>query len=269
VRDRFPPVPVSDAADRALREVLDRDDPDIVGVVLSGSVARGMATEHSDVDVYVVRSEVSSSHREVLRSQAIDEIPTTLAELEDVAPFSDDAYWYRWSFAYARVLRDDTGGRVAAAVQRQATLTPEEQDTILLARLGGAINLPYRALKADRDGRVLERRLDAAESVPWVLDVIFALEGRVRPYNKYLAWELRTHPLSVPEWSADTLLPHVERMLHDGDPASLRAVYAVMERECRRHDRARGSRALADDIDSWGAELALLRGHRRRAGREG
>ena len=49
-------------------------------------------------------------------------------------------------------------------------------------RLDGYVNYAFRSLKNDRDGRHLERRLDAAESVPWLLDTVFALEGRVRPY---------------------------------------------------------------------------------------
>jgi len=38
--------------------------------------------------------------------------------------------------------------------------------------------------------------------VPWLLDVVFTLAGRVRPFNKYLPWELAEHPLDVPEWQA-------------------------------------------------------------------
>ena len=40
-------------------------------------------------------------------------------------------------------------------------------------------------------------------------------EDRVRPYNKYLAWELRHHPLAG--WTADELLPLLDRVL-SGDP---------------------------------------------------
>ncbi|EWT00397.1 hypothetical protein N865_15870 [Intrasporangium oryzae NRRL B-24470] len=249
------------AAQAALDEILGREDPQIVGVVLSGSAARGMATRWSDVDVFVVRD--APADTTVLRSAAVDEVPVSLAELERPETFGTDGYWYRWSFAWARVLRDDTGGRVSAAVHRQAILTPTEQDAVLGARLDGYVNLVYRALKADREGRETGRRLDAAESVPWLLDVVFALGGRVRPYNKYLAWELREHPLAVPEWSADVLVPQLEALL-DGDPAALREVFASVERECRRRDAALGRDDLSTTIDAWGPDLDLLRGAGRR-----
>ena len=153
----------NDSARAALDEILDREDPDVVGVVLTGSAARGMQTDHSDVDVYVVWAERAG--RVPTRSAAVDEIPVTLAELEEVAPFGTEAWWSRWSFAWCRVLQDRTGGRLEAALRAQATLTVEEQRHVLLPgdRLDGFVNFVYRALKADRDGRPRERRLDAAE----------------------------------------------------------------------------------------------------------
>ncbi len=252
---------LSREAQAALDEVLARQDPAIIGIVLSGSAARGIATEHSDVDVYVVLTAEAAEGLETSRSAAIDEIPHTLADFEDVPPWGHNEYGYRWGYAYAQVLRDDTGGRIAEAVRRQATHTPAEARRMLLEgdQLDGYINMAFRALKSERDGRALESRLDAAESVHWWLDVVFTLEGRVRPYNKYLPWELREHALSVPEWSADRLLPQVEAVL-DGDADAVRAAYAVIERECLAWDQRHGGHDLHELIEGWGADLALLRG---------
>ena len=108
-----------------------------------------------------------------------------------------------------------------------------------------------------RDGRPLEARLDAAESVPWLLDVVFAMAGRVRPYNKYLPWELERHP--VPGWPAGALLPLVERIL-TGEPAAVREAFSHVEAACRAHDAARGHTRTSDLLAGWGAELAILRG---------
>ena len=253
---------LSREAQAALDEVLARDDPSILGIVLSGSAARaGMATEQSDVDVFVVRTDEAAEGRTTSRSRYLDEIPQTLADLEDVPMWGGDEYGYRWGYCYTQVLRDETGGRIAAALRRMETHTPAEARRMLLHgdQLDGYVNMAYRALKSDRDGRPLERRLDAAESVPWWLDVVFTLEGRVRPYNKYLAWELREHPLSVSEWSAERLLPQVEAVL-DGDADAVRAAYAVVERECLAWDERHGGHDLHELIEGWGDELAVLRG---------
>src|SRR5437762_1795650 len=69
-------------AARALRDLLDRDDPEVVGMVLSGSAGRGLATSRSDVDVYVVTDGRPGSRSEVRRRPGIDEARLTLAELE-------------------------------------------------------------------------------------------------------------------------------------------------------------------------------------------
>jgi hypothetical protein len=251
---------ISDAARAALDELVAREDPSILGLVLSGSAARGMATERSDVDVYVVRDD--DERREKVSSAAIDEIPISLADLEQVDPHGTGDWYFRWSFAYAQVLRDTTGGRgVADAVRRQVTVDDDEQRWVLVDqdRLDGYVNFVYRALKSSLDGRDLEARLDATVSVDWLLHVMFTLAGRLRPYNKYLPWELREHPLPVPEWSAEMFLPELERMLA-GAPAALRRTFAVVDREVRAWDAAHGTTVCADLVDGWADELAVLRG---------
>ncbi len=214
----------------------------------------------SDVDVMVIRDEPVND-REITRSSVIDEIPLTLGELETVPPVGSVAAGYRWQFAWAEVLRDRTDGRVTAAVLRQATLTEAEQRYVLidLSRLDGFINFAYRALKSHRDGRSFEARVDSAESVASLLDVVFALNGRVRPYNKYLAWELREHPLDHRDWQPASLLPLLEALL-DGSEAAMRAAFAAVERACLRCDRNASGTVLRQIVESWGADLALLRG---------
>lgn len=248
---------LSPSAREALDKLVARDDPTILGLVLSGSAARGMATELSDVDVYVVRDD--DMERETNHSAAIDEIYWSVADLEQVDRYGTGGWYFRWSFAYAQVLRDLTGGRITEAVRRQATVDDDEQRWVLIDqdRLDGYVNFAYRALKNHRDGRLLEARLDAAESLPWLLDVVFTLAGQLRPYNKYLPWELREHPLAVPEWSAEAFLPELERILA-GDPDAIRRTFAVVDREVRAWDAAHDTTVCGDDIDSWGDEIALF-----------
>jgi hypothetical protein len=242
---------LNDDARAALDELVEREDPSILGLVLSGSAARfDMATGRSDVDVYVVRDD--GVRRRKRSSAAIDEIPLALADLEQVDPYGTGDWYFRWSFAHAQVLRDRTGGRIGDAVRRQATVDDDEQRWVLVDqdRLDGYVNFVYRSLKNARDGRLLEARLDAAESLPWLLDVVFALAGRLRPYNKYLPWELREHPLGCPEWSAEAWLPELELVLA-GDPAAQRRTFAVVDREVRVWDAAHATTVCGDLVDDW------------------
>jgi predicted nucleotidyltransferase len=245
----------------ALTRLVERNDAahgaDLLGIVLSGSAGRDYATERSDLDVMVVLADEAASGRTTDRAPDVDEMPEAWSDLLTVAPFGTEEWWMRWSFAWAPVLLDRTGGDLAAAVRRQATLTPDEADGVLIDhdRLDGWLDFAYRTLKNDRDGRALEARLDAAESVPWLLDVVFAMAGRVRPYNKYLPWELRTHP--VEGWPADDLLGLVERSL-DGDVSAIRETFPRVRAACAAYDEQRGHSRTSDMIEGWGSELDVF-----------
>lgn len=208
-------------------------DPGVLGLVLTGSHARGTATAHSDHDVLVV----AHDGYERRRTATLDVAGCTP---EDLADTSD--IWQRYAFRGARVLLDRLDGRIAELVTRQATLTLAEATEWAREGLDGYVNLLYRAAKSRRDGDAVAARLDEAESTSWLLTSIFALHGRVRPYNKYLRWELETYPLEPP-W--DATLP--ERIADS--PASL-------FREVERLARRRGHGEL---LDSWGTDLDLIR----------
>lgn len=49
-------------------------------------------------------------------------------------------------------------------------------------------------MRCVRDGHLVGARLEAAEEVNPLLDAVFALNGRLRPYFKYLEWEFKNHP---------------------------------------------------------------------------
>lgn len=241
----------------ATRNEADHGD-DLLGILLSGSAGRAHATEQSDLDVVVVLTDEAAARRSSVHAPDVDEAVDSWTELVTLPPFGSEGWWFRWTYAWAPVLLDRTGGDLTAAARRQAALTPREADEVLLDhdRLDGWLNFAYRALKNDRDGRLLETRLDAAESVPWLLDVVFAMAGRVRPYNKYLAWELREHPLE--DWPAGELLGLVQRTL-DGDVAAVRETFWRVRAACAAHDAARGHTRTTDMVAGWGEELAIFR----------
>jgi hypothetical protein len=262
------PSGLTTARRRGIEQILQRrrarHGDDLLGLVLSGSVGRGIATEHSDLDLYVVVAGRAGGDEPVLRSPGIDEIPVTLGDLEAVPPFGSAGYRGRWSLAWAPVLLDRSGGAIPEALRRQATLTGDEATAILVDhdQVNGWINLAYRALRSSREGRVRESRLDAAESVPYWLTCVFALEGRVRPYNKYLAWELREHPLG--QTSGPAVMELVEGMLL-GRPASIRAAFRLLRERCVAQDGELATRT-ADLFADWGDALPLFEAGEDRAG---
>jgi hypothetical protein len=231
-------------------------DPNVAGLVLSGSAAReGTATPRSDLDVYVVLTQPDPARRTT--QQPDIDLPTcTLDDLRSVPapPNADpDGWWERYAFAHTRILLDRTDGELSRLVDRWGTLSGAESKRVLETYLDGYVNYVYRSLKSTRDGRAFEAKLDAVESLPWMLAVIFAFERRIRPYNKYLSWELRTHPLERPEWHAERLLPQLEAIVARADVTAQQEVYRSIE-------TAAHEVGLGGILDGWGDELTLLRG---------
>lgn len=224
-------------------------------MVLSGSAAHGLDTETSDLDLDIILTPEHAGDPRLswLQTPELEPCPMSLEELETVASYGSAGWAYRWSYAWAPVLADRTGERIANAIEAQTHLTPEETTSLTVqhGRLGAWINLSYRALKSVRDGRQLEASLDASEAVAPFLDVVFALDGLVRPYNKYLPWALKNHPLT--DWTADELLGLIDKMRH-GNPHAVRTGLAQVCDTARQFDRTHGQTHLTDIFDEWSAD---------------
>jgi hypothetical protein len=216
-------------------------DPEVLGLVLSGSQARGLGGPASDHDVFVIVDERSPAWPGTVLGPELDEIVMTRAELADTSQL-----WLRYSFRGSVLLLDRLDGQVAELVTAQAVPTPTEVDAWLRDdALDTYLNFAYRAAKSRRAGRPELARLDEWESVGWFLTTLFALHGRLRPYNKYLRWELDTYPLGAP-WTADALLARL-----GVQPAAFFAELVALAR----------ARGYGDIVDAWGGELDVVGVH--------
>jgi hypothetical protein len=138
----------------------------------------------------------------------------------------------------------DKTGEVAAALQEATTVDP----ATAAQPLDAYVNSYYRSAKNARVGLELAALLDAQESIPWYLQFLFAVHGRVRPFNKWLEWELREHPLPV-----DVDLERLERIARTGDLGEQQALF----RDTETLARERGHSAT---IDGWEPDVDWLRG---------
>lgn len=217
---------------------------EIVGLYLFGSRGRDfMVDGRSDWDVCVVLANTPARDAFVREypsrhGDGVEIVATTLDGLREHA----NEHW-RYAAAHASVVLDKTGGELTSVVAGMEFLLPGHRDAVVRDSLDGYINQLYRSLR-------YATRLDAVESVAYALRAIFALGGRVRPYNKYLEWELRHHPLD--DWSADELLPLLDRIL-TGEGAAQRELFNRVEPLARREE-------FADVVDGWEPDVAWLRG---------
>ncbi len=74
----------------------------------------------------------------------------------------------------------------------------------------------------------------------------------MRPYNKYLHWELARFPLENPEFESTRLLAILDGVLSQSHEAAQRSLFAAVESVARRN-------GAADVVDSWSDDLELLR----------
>jgi len=228
------------------------NDPNIVGLLLAGS--RGMGayvTRESDYDAYVIlrngrlldeyAGRFPSAH-----GDAVEYILVSLESFRTHALPGTSSRWNAYTFAHIEPLIDKLDGEIARIASAKTLPGPEDTREFL----AGYINQHYRSKKNLMAGRGLEGHLDAAESIVWYLDFLFAAHDRVRPFNKWLPWELQHHPLDEP-WR-DDLLPRIEAILATGSIDEQRRIFRDAEALAR-------MRGLEDVVDSWGPDVEFLR----------
>jgi hypothetical protein len=233
---------------------LAKRDPNVVGLFLGGSRGKGLPSEYSDYDVYLIVDKKVGQYRRrfpLRRGDDPEVIVLSLAEFRRHAAIGSEDEWNRYTFAHVTAELDRTG-EIQQLLDEKGSLPKDAARAIAAEALDAYINQYYRSAKNFRDGDELAGRFDAAESVPYLLVALFALHERVRPYNKYLRWELDQHPLPGAEWSASRLLPLLEGVVA-GDLSAQRLLFQDVERLAR-------ERGHGDVVDRWGDDLRLLRG---------
>jgi hypothetical protein len=236
-----------------LVERADADD-DVLGLILTGSRGRD----------FRVRPDSDHDVRLVLRDGAHDSYSTPHGSPVEVAVFSRSAFertglagsgseWDRYSYVRCELVLDKLEGGIARLVAEKASLSEAEAAALVPAALDDYVNSYYRSARNHLNELSFEARLDAAESVGPLLTFLFALHRRVRPFNKFLGWELRLQPLDGEEWQADALLPRLQRVVESGERAEQQALFRDTERLARDHGHA-------EVIDGWEPDVAWLRG---------
>ncbi|MDR3511475.1 MAG: hypothetical protein P4L73_07575 [Caulobacteraceae bacterium] len=237
-------------AEQTYAELLDRarEDPQILAFWLDGSRGKGRAGPQSDYDcTLIVADDALAAYRETFARLGRPDIQCqvmTLAGFEAYAAWGSESAWARYNYAQLRALIDKTG-QVQALIEAKARVPDEAAAGFIEGSIDHWINQAYRSLKCFRDGLPLAARLEAAEGVTPLLNALFALHGgRLKPYAKYLEWELAAHPLEHLPWTPEVFLRRLTDVLDTGDIAAQRDLIQGLAPVFR----AAGHRAA---LDSW------------------
>ena len=234
-----------------------RDDDGVLGLVLTGSRAHGtFVTDDSDWDVrLVVRDNDLDEYRSrygTPHGSRVEVFVLTLADLAAVGRPGSDVSWDRPSYVHAQIVLD-TEGRIAEIVDGLRSLSTEHARSVAAESLDDYVNSYFRSAKSHRLGLELEALFDAAESIPPLLGFLFAVHGRVRPFNKHLRAEFERRPLGDGVWSSAELLPRLERIVATGALSEQQALFRDVEKLAR-------ANGFDEVIDGWEPDVARLRG---------
>ena len=185
-------------------------DPDVIGLVLTGSRAIGATGPDSDYDVvFVVTDEAMA------RYEATKTFPPRGLTLPSSISTKD--LWHETprrlqlnnvvagvlpTWAEACILYDRNGEteRIFAPLR---FMTAEQAKKSVARFYDAYLNGFYRSLKCWRRGNTLGGRLEAAQSTDYLLHLLFALEQRWRPYSSRLIFHL--HHLAGQGWQPGEL----------------------------------------------------------------
>lgn len=233
---------------KEFEQILERAKKDdrIVGLILTGGRGKGTFTENSDYDIAIITTEesVSDVKEEYKGKQNIIDIgvlPISGFRIYATVGTAED--WDRYTYAHIKAQIDKTG-EIQKIIDEKGILPKDQALKAAKNALGGYLNSLYRSVKNRRDGNIFASHFDACESLPWLLTFLFAVEGRVRPYNKFLKWELEKYPLKNLPISAKDFLGKIESVIKSGDIEIQKEFHKIAEEIAVKND-------CSDVIDDW------------------
>ncbi|MFA7253393.1 MAG: hypothetical protein WC107_02475 [Patescibacteria group bacterium] len=204
-------------------------DNNIIGFVLVAGRGKGFSTEYSDYDTMMIVADGKEDQYKEQYKNFNDTCDVyvklfSLSEFEKYAEWGSDFEWDRYNFAHLKAQIDKTG-EIQKIINEKGKLPEGKIREIVSFNLGCYINSYHRAVKNHRDKNEAASHFDAAESIPLLLSALFALEGRMRPYNKFLEWELEKYPLAKIPWDGITFFDMLRKIIDTGDIKTQKEIF--------------------------------------------
>lgn len=204
-------------------------DPDVIGFVLGAGRGKGFATENSDYDIAIIvqdekKKESMEKYEKYHSTEVIDVGVYSLTEYKNYAAWDSEEAAHRYNFTYLKAQIDKTG-EIQKIIDEKGVIPPDRVKEFVSKELDGYMNLYYRAIKDHRDGNLTASYFDGAESMFYLLTILFGLEGRLRPYNKYLEWDLKEHPLKFLPWPPDAFVGKLKKIMTTGDIETQKEIF--------------------------------------------
>lgn len=247
---------VQDLRDNLIK--IAQSDPDIIGLFSTGSCGKGLITDESDFDAtMIVKDEVLGNYREKYKGFGgilCDLTVKAMAGLREAAIWGGPMAWDRYNYTHLRAEVDKTG-EIQKLIDEKGIVPEENRKDFISASLDGFINQVFRSVKCFRDGNEIASQLEAADGLPSLLNAIFGLEGRIKPFYKYLDWELTNFPLKKLPWSKEEFINILLNIARTGD-------LKVQQEVLRKIEKVFRAEGFNEVFDSWEEMLPWMENYR-------
>lgn len=234
-------------------------DPNVIGFFLGGSRGKGFQTKYSDYDTYIiVKDSVVKEYKERYpkrKYKDVDLMVFSFSEFKKYASWGSPEAFDRYSFSHVKALLDKNG-KIQDILDELAKVPETHLSKFIAGSLDAYINFLYRSLKCIRDGDIEAARLEAAFSIPGFLNVIFAIHnGRLRPYYKYLKWELENFPLTNYPMKAEEIVDNLMKILDNAD-------YKAQQKFLNTTEIVLRKEGFGKVFESWGEDFPWMKNFR-------
>jgi hypothetical protein len=246
-------------ADKLFNKVLEeaKNDPNILAFWLDGSRGKGIIKHaESDYDCMMIVADGAlneyKSRYEKIGNPVFELGIMTLNEFEKFAAWDSDMFWYRYNYVGIKPPLVDKTGQIKGLFDEKANIPENVKRKFVSDALDYYINEVYRSLKCFRDGQIVGARLEASESILPLLNTVFAIHGRLRPYYKYYEWELKNYPLNKLSISGAEFTKQILIILESADIKVQQKLLMEIENITRKE-------GYGDVWDSWGDKIDWMR----------
>lgn len=239
------------------------EDPNVTGVLLAGSRAKGMEHDGSDTDAYIIfenntkanyiekfKKETNKNYASLLVDLSNRSIQT-LKEFEAFAEFGSEYGWDRYNIIRSKIEIDKTKGKLRKILEQKKKLSASEREMVLHQHFGDYLTHSYRLVRGTMDNHKVGTMLDSADVISHLLWTYFALHDRVRPYNKYLEWELDNFPIKGMKWSGKTFVKMMVKIARQSDVQATKEIYKEIARLAKKQ-------SSDHFIKAWGGKLETM-----------
>ncbi len=210
------------------------EQQDILGLILVGSRGKGFENEHSDYDmVMIVKDEaLDALKNRAQHDEQVDLSVYSISDFKKYAGWESPEQWDRYNYARTKILVDKIG-ELPKLVEEKGRIPSDKLAEFIDWWIDGYVNGVFRSVKCIRNGNRFGAHLEAVNSILDLLTLVFAMDGRHRPFLGYVQKELELYPLQHLPWPATEFVEKISRVLTDADLTTQQELLIGIEKMSR------------------------------------